>query len=231
MTSFKHMRKTAALAGLLGAALLAAPAQAVLLTGDGAASTEQTGSNFSGELTYSFSSATAATLTLDLSNTTPAIVGGFLTAFVLNNPGDNISSVTLSSAPTADWSLLGLSNNGVNGAPFGDFDFGATSGDVNGGFEGGGNPGTGLGVGQSGTFVFALTGTSLDTLNDLSFVNELSNAPGQGQGAQFLVARFRGLANEGSDKVPGAVIPEPSTYAMLLAGLGLLGFGVRRMRS
>jgi len=124
------MRKTAALAGLLGAALLAAPAQAVLLTGDGAASTEQTGSNFSGELTYSFSSATAATLTLDLSNTTPAIVGGFLTAFVLNNPGDNISSVTLSSAPTADWSLLGLSNNGVNGAPFGDFDFGATSGDV-----------------------------------------------------------------------------------------------------
>ena len=232
MTSLKHMRKAAALAGLLGAALLAAPAQAVLLTGNVAASTEQTGSNFAGELTYSFSSSTAATLTLDLSNTTtPAAVGGYLTAFVLNNPGDNIGSVTLSSAPTADWSLLGLDNDNVNGAPFGQFDFGATSGNVNGGFEGGGNPATGLGVGQSGTFVFALTGTNLDTLNDLSFVNELSSGPGQGQDGQFFVARFRGLADDGSDKVPGAVVPEPSTYAMLLAGLGLLGFGVRRMRN
>jgi len=229
MTSFQHMRKAAALGGLLAAAFLAAPAQAALLFGNVAASTEQTGATFTGELTYDFSNSTAATLTLDLNNTTPAAVGGFLTAFVLNNPDNNISAVTLSSAPTADWSLLGLDNDNVNGAPFGEFDFGATSGDVNGGFEGGGNPNTGLGVGQSGTFVFTLSGTNLDTLNDLSFVNELSSGPGQGQDAQFFVARFRGLANDGSDKVPA--IPEPSTYAMLLAGLGLLGFGVRRMRT
>jgi hypothetical protein len=227
MSTLNRRRYTAAFITLLGGAILCTPTHAVLIQGNTAASTEQTGSNFTGNLEYDFTDANTATLTLDLTNTTPAAVGGFLTAFVLNNPGDNIDTVTLSAAPTLNWSLLGLSDNGVNGAPFGDFDFGATSG--SGGFEGGGNPNTGLAAGDDGTFEFSLTGTALDTLNEQSFLNELSSGASPGNGAQFFVARFRGLANDGSDKVPA--IPEPSTYAMMLAGLGLLALGMRRMRS
>ena len=87
-----------------------------------------------------------------------------------------------------------------------------------------------LASGSNLTFVFHLAGSNLNTLNENSFVNALSDgSSGAGQGTQFFVARFRGLADGGSDKVPAA-IPEPSTYAMLLAGLGLLGIGTRRMR-
>jgi hypothetical protein len=226
--ALKFIRQAVALTTLLsGGALLAAPAHAVLITGDIAASTGQTGSNFTGDLTYSFSSSTSATLTLNLTNTTPVSVGGFLTGFALNNPDGNISSIDLTSAPTAAWTLLGLSDSSVTGVPYGQFDFGSTSG--TGGLEGGGDPSTGLGVGVGGTFVFGLVGTNLNTLTDLSFVNEFSSGTGTGEGVQFFVARFRGLTGGGSDKVPGiAVVPEPSTYAMLLAGLGIVVVSVAR---
>jgi len=61
----------------------------------------------------------------------------------------------------------------------------------------------------------------------------LSTGPGVGQGPQFFVARFRGLIDGGSDKVPAmAAVPEPGTLAMLLAGLvAMIGVGARRMRS
>jgi len=58
------------------------------------------------------------------------------------------------------------------------------------------------------------------------------NRAGLGQGPQFFVARFRGLIDGGSDKVPAMGVPEPDKWGFLLAGIGaIVGIGVRRTRS
>ena len=41
----------------------------------------------------------------------------------------------------------------------------------------------------------------------------------------------RGINNHRQVAVTGSLIPEPETYAMLLAGLGLLGFIARRRKT
>ena len=221
----RSVRKMLSGALLIGASLLAAPAYSVIISGDVAGSTEQTGATFTAELTYQALSSTEALLSINLNNTSdPSGVDGFLTAFVFNNPGDLITASSLVTAP-ASWTQLGLGDNSVSGNPFGQFDLGASS---TGDFEGGGNPNNGLGAGTGALFVFDLDGVDLDTLTDQSFLSEFSTGAAPGEGAQFFVARFRGLVGDASDKVPA--IPEPSTYAMLLAGLGLLIFGVRRTR-
>ncbi len=187
--------------------------------------------SYTGSLDYSFTNATTAELEIILTNTSPADNGGYLTAFVFNNPDNLISGVSLTPSD-ADFVLLGgaLFNNGINGAPYGKFDIGASTG---GSFEGGGNPSKGLAVGASGTFTFSLTGTNLNTLTDQSFLDELSVPPGDGQGHKSFVARFRGFEDDGSDKVPGTEItttttPEPASA--LLLGSGLLAALSRRKR-
>ena len=74
-----------------------------------------------------------------------------------------------------------------------------------------------------------MTGTNLNTLTDQSFLNTFSASPGDGEGNQSLVVRFRGFNDEDSDKVPH-VVPEPAT--MFLFGSGLLGgvFARRKRR-
>lgn len=141
---------------------------------------------------------------------------------MLNNPDNKISAITLVSSP-ANFSALGLEDSNVNGAPFGRFDFGASTGNS---FEGGGNPSLGLATGASGTFTFGLVGTGLDTLTAESFLSAFSVPPGAGEGTQFFAARYRGLIDGGSDKV--AAVPEPATYAVLLAGVALLMFRLGR---
>ena len=215
---------------LLGFAVLlaaTASAQAALIQGNTTASTGNTGSNFSGTLLYAANAAgTAAMLTVDLLNTTSPEVGGFLTGFLMNNPDATKITGISGYTTTTNFAQIPLSANGANGAPFGDFDFGAAL-DAN--WEGGGNPSAGLAPGSSGSFAFLFSGTSLNTLTDQSFVSALSEGPG---GGQFFVARFRGLIDGGSDKVPAMAVPEPGTSAMLLAGLvAMIGVGARRMRS
>jgi hypothetical protein len=189
---------------------------------------------YTGTVTYADTDSTHATLTVSLKNTSPALNGGFLTAFVFNNPSDLITGVTLSGG-NGHFSLLGgpSFHNGINGAPFGHFDIGASTG---GGFEGGPHPTDGLGVGKSATFTFALTGSHLDTLTTDSFFAALSANP-QGKGAESFVARFRAFNHEGSDKVPDDVVrvqnPEPATLALLGAGLACVlgGVTMRRKRA
>jgi len=178
---------------------------------------------YTGVVTYSATDSGNATLTVTLTNTSPAANGGYLTAFVLNNPFDRITGVSLSSTDP-DFVLLGGPSfqNGINGAPFGDFDIGAGTG---GAFEGGGPPSKGIGVGSSATFTFTLTGTQLDTLSAGIILGTKSEfVAGQGKETQTFVARFRGFNDGGSDKVPDEVVahqPEPGTVVLL--GLGMVG--------
>ena len=196
--------------------------------------------SFAGSFTYTPTDATTGSLAVELTNSSDPARGGFLTAFVFNNPGGKITGVSLTGAPAHFALIAGGYDNGINGAPFGQFDIGVSTG---GSFEGGGNPSGGLGVGLSGTFHFTLTGAGLNTLDTASFFNTLSVPPGAGEGTQAFVARFRGFQPSGSDKVPGVltpddittadVLPEPASCVLAVggAGLALLGWRSRKKRS
>jgi hypothetical protein len=216
--------------GLFVALAAAGPARAGLITGTH-------GLNGLGQFTGTFSyqplTDHSAALEVQLTNTSPAATGGFVTGFVFNNPGDRITGATLT-GPLFFKLLGGPSfNNSVNGAPFGQFDLGAA---VGGSFEGGGKPSRGLGVLHSGQFYFALTGHNLNEISENDFLSAPSAGPGDGQGHPAFVARFRGFDNPhgpDSDKTPIDRqsppspplhhFPEPPTG--ILGGLAVLAIG------
>jgi hypothetical protein len=57
-------------------------------------------------------------------------------------------------------------------------------------------------------------------------LNSLVSVPGG-----VALSEATGINNHGQVAVISALIPEPETYAMLLAGLGLLGFIARRRKT
>lgn len=179
--------------------------------------------SFIGELTYNAISDTKATLTVELTNTSPEANGGFITAFAFNNPSNDITSVNLSSTDS-DFNLIGgpFFKNSIKASPFGKFDIGAS---ISNRWLGGKRPWRGIGVGDTETFTFDLKGINLSSLDEQSFWEVLSLGCKR---TQPFAVRFRGFDNKGSDKVPGVpdippniVIPEPST--ILLLGFSLIG--------
>ena len=99
----------------------------------------------------------------DLTNTSPLVNDGFITGFVMNNPGP-ITSIDSISFTNTNFDLLpgaapvAMSNNGVSGSPFGDFDFGAALGREF--FEAAVAPMAGIAVNASGNFTFNFRDTA-----------------------------------------------------------------------
>lgn len=199
----------------LGLSAGVASADLVSIQGLVGSSTEQTGATFSGSLEYNFISGSTGELKVALTNDTPGSVGGFLTGFLFRS--DAVSSASLVSSSESGMTTTGAGS----AAPFGTFDGGAA---VGGSFLGGGNPSQGLGVGESGMFVFNVTSATASILSAQDFLGSL-NDPG-------FVVRFRGLEGGGSDKVPGGsfevVVPLPGAGALAAAGLAVVGLRRRR---
>lgn len=193
--------RSLALPGLAAAALAVGASQAVAADSFDFGGTGSTGVSFSGMVTYD--PLAAYELTISLANTTSAAIGGFLTGLAFDLPdGTSIANYTSSHAGMTLQSDASV-------VPYGTRDYAVA---LDGDWLGGGSPLGGVAAGTNGSWSF-----------------DLSNAPGSLTLADLnMVGRFRGLANGDSDKVPA--IPEPQTWAMMMAGIALLGFMKRRRR-
>ena len=79
------------------------------------------------------------------------------------------------------------------------------------------------GISDSGTFLFTVMGTGLDTLNEASFLSLYSGPPAKGGGVQQFVVRWQDLGDGSGFALPGVGIPEPATMSLMaFVGLALL---------
>jgi hypothetical protein len=195
------LRKAVALAAI---AMSASAAQAIIVTGNGV-----TGVSFSADITQ-----VGDQLTIELDNTTPSPFTGTITGFAFDLSAGG-SALSLSSPDYMSFNLLAAP---VPTPPPGPDDRDAGAG--TGGTFNGGNVAGGIDENDpSGTFIFTLS-------------------PGAVYDGNFTV-RFQAVNGDLSDKVdectlncpPVPGIPEPETYALMLAGLGLVGYMARRRRS
>jgi len=180
-----------------------------------------TGLNSLGAYSANLKYDTTGMLWVSLANLSPLANGGTITGFVFNINGDASASYV----PILSDTFANLNGGSVNAAPFGEFEHGAA---IGGNFLGGGSTNSGIAVGDSRTFKFNVTGIDAGSLAAADFFSELSTGTGAGADYQTFVVRLRGFEDDGSDKVPGTMIPSPAAFGAGLSLLACLGLTRRR---
>jgi len=218
---------------LVGAALLAvvaAPSQAVTFDVTGIASSNTTA-------TVDFTYDGVNKITVAITNTASVSPDPRITGFAFNIPSEVTGlSVFTASGTANDAGWFGIFNpNDINTpTPLGDYDLGAstgnpnagnfpnppiaTSGDINGGF-----PNAGIEQGQTGVFMFTLTGANVDLLTAASF---LDLGPNGGSTDNFFAVRFQRLDDNGvgSDvAIPDSSVPLPAALPLMGGAIAVFG--------
>lgn len=198
----------AVLLAAVASATCAGPASAAFSTANymPCGSTDGYGS-FRATLSYSYTSGTSAAVSIVLTNNTAPALGGYITAIALN-PNATAGGMAFVSSTNA--AFVNISSP-VAASPYGNFLVGAGLG---GSFLGGGSPNAGIGVGQSATFSFTMTGTA-------AALAALDAETALRQTNYGMVVRFRGGQGGWSDKVLGCPLPAPGALA-LLGAVGLV---------
>jgi hypothetical protein len=159
---------------------------------------------------------TGNVLTITLTNTSPALNGGFITAAAFNFTAG--TTVNTFGTTNANFALFGPSPTGWTGSVSPDGTrthlISATGNDYN----GGGSPNGGTGVGASVTFTLTLAALNGNTEQSIF---------------DSMLIRTRGFEDGGSDKDPLTRTPVPEPATMLLLGSGLAGVAakIRRRRN
>jgi hypothetical protein len=156
----------------------------------------------------------AGTYTCSLTDVTPGATAcsGAWAGNNANQEADVLAELAVLSPGT--WSALGTTDAGVDNGPFNPFDDELNTGTLT------------LDGPISGTFAIALKGGnefSLYVWENVMDVNAVVFTMG-GQSALSHASLYQ------AEIIPGP-IPEPSTYALMLAGLGAIGLVARRRRA
>ena len=191
-------------------------------------SDNNTGVTFDGLIDYD---ETSGVLQITLNNTSPLNSSATGLAFNIDGSGD----VTVAYDGTDNPATAGVLENefslesAFGFAPFGEFEYGLSSGNT------GDNNAQGVNPGETGVFTFNLSGPDAGDLTALSFISALSTLPPGDQPSLFGV-RFQSVGDdfEGSDRataVPGGTpIPLPPGAWAGLATLGAMAIGQLRRK-
>lgn len=194
----------------IGVAATAAGAQASILRFSSLLGNEGLGS-YTGEFNWTAPAVDGdgcGTLVLTLVNTSAPSNGGYITGFAFNVVDGIAASFVPDAKTLPGWQQV----VDADANPYGVFDIGAALG---GNWLGGGSPNNGVPVGESRQFTFSLCG-DVDFLRAIELEN-IFHATTSNHGSFEFIARFRGFADGGSDKVP-ATLPAPGALALLALG-------------
>lgn len=204
VTLIKRLAEASPVAGLAAAASTfagAAVSQAELVP---CATTEGIAS-FHGLLTYAYVGGSAASVSIQVDNTTAPSLGGYVTGIAVNSkPG----AAGVAFVSCTDTGFSGLSAP-VNAAPWGDFAAGAA---IGGSWTDGGAPHDGIAAGSGALFVFSLSGSA-------AYLGSLTAEDVLDPDGPALAIRFRGGAGDDRpDTVLGCAMPAPGAVSLLGVG-------------